>query len=296
MYTLSRLKNSSIEAYERLTFPILRCLLQSVSEEESIVAITASEQDLPIGLALAVLLDDETADLLSIFVEPAYRCTGVGTALLMRLTDELSDRACTKINLTYTARKPTTPALERVLQKCEWVTPQPRMVVCKGKVEPMMAAPWAQRYGHLPAAYQIVDWQAITLEERQIISNQQAIQPWIPEDLVPFQHEKDLEPLNSLALRYQGQVVGWLVNHRLNPTTIRYTCSFVRKDLQRMGRIIPLYIEAAKRQIQVGVTNAIWTTPLVHQGMVNFIHHHWVPYLDELTETRFTLKSLISMD
>jgi hypothetical protein len=93
-------------------------------------------------------------------------------------------------------------------------------------------------------------------------------------------------------LRYQGQVVGWVINHRLSPDTIRYTCSFVRKDLQKMGRIISLYAEAAKRQYRANILKGIWTVPLQHQSMVNFVKRHWKPYLNSIEETRGTFKVL----
>ncbi|MBA2748335.1 MAG: GNAT family N-acetyltransferase [Tatlockia sp.] len=292
MYTFNVLDDSTAAKYERLTFPSYQHLLRAVESNKSIVAIAASYLEQPVGLALAEIMpnDSSAAEVLSIFIEPPHRCTGMGTALLTRLEADLRARGCTKAKLVYITGKPTTQALERLLQKCNWAPSQPRMLVCEGKAEAIMEASWMKRYSHLPSSYSIFPWVEITPEERQAIQQQQEAQPWIPEDLIPFKYEQNLEPLNSLGLRYQGQVVGWVINHRLSPDTIRYTCSFVREDLQKMGRIISLYAEAGKRQVRAKIPNCIWTVPLIHESMVKFVKQRWAPYLSSIAETRGTLK------
>jgi GNAT superfamily N-acetyltransferase len=293
MYTLNILKDSTAAKYKNLTFPSFRYFLQKIGSEKSLIAIAASYLEQPIGLAFGeIKQDDNSGEVYSIFVEPQYRCTGIGTNLLMRLEEELRGRGCTKIKLVYMTGKPTTLALERLLQKCNWTPPQPRMLVCKGNAETIMEANWIKKYSRLPSSYSIFPWMEITKQEREIIQQQMKTQSLIAKDLTPFEYEKHLEPLNSLGLRYQGQVVGWVINHRLSLDTIRYTCSFVREDLQKMGRIISLYSEAGKRQVKAKIPNVIWTTPFIHKPMVEFIKHRWTPYLTSITETRGTVKEL----
>ena len=294
MYTLNVLNDSTAVKYEKLTFPAFRYLLRSIDSQKSFIAIAASYLEQPVGLALAEISEDDSfAEVRSIFVEPAQRCAGIGTALLTRLEEELSQRGCTKAELSYMTGKSATPALERLLQKCNWAPPQPRMLVCKGQIETVIEAPWMKKYSRLPSSYRIFPWLEITQEERQAIQQQQEAQPWIPENLIPFVCEENMEPLNSLGLRYQGQVVGWVINHRISPDTIRYTSAFVREDLQKMGRVISLFSEAGKRQVEAKIPNVIWATPLFHKSMVAFIKKHWVPYLNSVEETRGSFKLLI---
>ncbi len=294
MYALNILEKSTTGKYEKFTFPCFRDLLRNIDGDRSVIAIAASHQEQPVGLALAqIRSDSKSAEVLSIFVEAAHRTKELGTALLKRLEQELRTRGCTTTEMVYMTGQPTTPALERLLQKCNWQPPHPRMLVCKGDYGKISLAPWIKKYSHLPSSYSIFPWQEITAQERQAIAQQQETQPWIPEDLIPFKHENNFEPLNSLGLRYQGQVVGWVINHRLSSDTIRYTCSFVRKDLQKMGRIISLYAEAAQRQYKANILQCIWTVPLQHESMVNFVKRHWAPYLNSLEETRGTCKSLV---
>jgi GNAT superfamily N-acetyltransferase len=291
MYTLSVLDSSKASSYENLTFPLYRNILYDLDNNKSMIAIAASNNEQPLGLAIAEIRpQDRSAQVHSIFVEPSHRSHGIGTALLTNLQVEIGCRAGRTVEMVYTIGKPTTPALERLLQKCQWTSPQPRMLLCNGSVEKVMEASWMKKYSQLSEDYTIFPWTEITEQERNMIKNLQQEQSWIPEDLIPFNHEKGLEPLNSLGLRYQGQVVGWVINHRLYPDTIRYTCSFVRKDLQKMGRIISLYAEAAKLQMQAKILRGIWTVPMEHESMVKFVRQRWMPYLDSVVETKGSQK------
>ncbi len=293
MYRFNCLDNAiAAVAYQPFTFPLYRSRLQGLKLAPMTVAIAAADAaNQPIGLALAEIRSDGQAEVLSIFVQPSYRHQGVGAALLAQLSTELRLRGCANIHLVYTTGQPTTPALEHLLQKSNWTTPQPRMLVCKTSLDRIFQAPWMQR-SRLPSAYQICRWAEVTQAERLDIQQRQESCPWIPPDLTPFQHEPDLEPLNSLGLRYQGQVVGWVITHRLSPDTIRYTCSFVREDLQKMGRIIPLYVNAIQTQRNANIAKGIWTVPFGHGSMVQFVKKRMAPYLNALEETRSSFRLL----
>ena len=295
MYTLSRIDNPLTGyVYQEFTFPLFRPHLEVLKPEGSTVAIAASDSDKPIGLVLAEILPDgKSAEVLSIFVAQKYRQLGIGTSLLSRLEEELLSRGCTSVNLAYTTGKSTTLHLEHLLEKCNWTVPEPRMIVCKSTTDKIANAPWMQK-STLPAAYTVFPWLEITDEERLAIAQKQAAEPWIPPQLIPFTSEKDLEPLNSIGLRYQGQVVGWVITHRMAPDTIRYTCSFVRQDLQKMGRIIPLYVRAIKLQEKAGIPNGIWTVPFIYTSMVNFVQKRMAPYMISVEESKSSGKPLIN--
>ncbi|MCA1991845.1 MAG: GNAT family N-acetyltransferase [Coleofasciculus sp. S288] len=291
MYTLNLLINSTATQYEKLTFPIFRSLLHNLELNPSIIAIGASCLGQPIGLAIAQIHpDSNSAEILSLFVASSYRCRGVGTALLTRLESELSQRGCRKAELVYTTGKPTTPALEHLLHKCHWALPQPRMLVCK-TTEKMMDAPWMNRYS-LPPTFTIFPWTDLTENERLSIQKRQAEKPWIPQDLIPFQYEENLESLNSLGLLYKGEVVGWILTHRIDSNTIRYTCSFVQQEFQRMGRMIPLLVEAIKRQYQAKIFNAIWAVSVNRTAMGDFVKRRMANYMESIEESRGTFKLL----
>lgn len=292
MTTLHHLNSMTAVPYQRFTFPIYRTYLQGLIPQDNVLAIGATTAEQASGLVLAELSPEtRSGTILSIFVDPPYRRQGIGTALLMHMEQELQQRGYQELQLVYVTGKPTTTALERLLHTCQWTAPEPRMIVCKSTTEHIAAAPWMHK-DHLPPAFEIFPWIEITSDERRSLQQQQDEHPWIPSDLVPFQLEEGFEPINSLGLRYRQQVVGWVITHRLDSNTIRYTCSFVREDLQRMGRIIPMYVAAIQRQHQAGIINGIWTVPLRHTAMFNFVQQRMAPYMTSIEETRGVTKPL----
>ena len=108
--------------------------------------------------------------------------------------------------------------------------------------------------------------------------------PWVPEDLLPNRHEQGMELLNSVGLRVGGEVVGWVITHQIVRNVYRYTCSFVKTELQRRLAIVPLYREAISRQVQKEGqdTIGIWTVPVRHHQMVAFVEHRMAPHLHSL--------------
>jgi hypothetical protein len=207
------------------------------------------------------------------------------------LEQVVRQRGCTNALLVYVAGKATTPGLERLLQTCGWGTPEPRMLICRCN-RAMRSATWIDRAA-LPKAFTIFPWAELTDAERQTIQQTQAAAPWIPESLVPFHYEASMEPLNSVGLRYQGEVVGWVITQRFKPDTICYSCSFVRQDMQQRGRIIPLFAEAIKRHYsQPEIPNATWVVPHCYPGMVQFVYHRMAEYMLTMDEFRRSIKPL----
>jgi GNAT superfamily N-acetyltransferase len=292
MYTIAFLQNFGCAFfYSPLTYPLYRSRLQNLTLEGNTIAVGASVSDKPVGLALAEILTDGSAKVLSIFVEPNFRSLGIGTALLHTLEKELILRGCTNIEIVYTFSQLTTLALEPLLQKCNWSSPKPRMLICKTTTDDMINAPW-MKLSRLPASYEIFPWMEITPQERVALKKQQEEKQWMASDAIPFDYEQDLEPINSIGLRYKGEVVGWLITHRTAADTIRYTCSYVRPDIQKMGRIIPLYIRATQLQMEAGISRGTWTVSLIHTSMIAFVKKHMGPYLISLEQSIESSKSL----
>lgn len=296
MYTLARLNNfGSAFFYSQFTYPLYRDRLQTLSSHRNIVAIAASINEKPSGLALAEILADKSAKLLSLFVEPTVRCQGIGTALLTRLEAELSLKGCTQVEIVYTTGQKTTTVLEHLLQKFNWTLPKPRKLICKTTIYQVAEAPW-MKMTRLPSAYEIFPWNQITDRERIILQQEQAKKLWIASDANPFEHEQDLEPLNSLGLRYQGRVVGWTISHRLALDTIRYTCGYLSPELQKMGRFIPLLVNAIQLQTAAKIPRGTWTTALVHKSFADFVEKHMKPYLVSLEQSKGSSKLLFDQE
>ena len=108
---------------------------------------------------------------------------------------------------------------------------------------------------------------------------------------MPFDFLSEHHEATSLALRKDGKVRGWLINHLVGDT-LRYTCSFVHPTLQRKGRVFVLYSEAMRRMQRLGIDKGMWTVPTQHPGMQAFARRWMMPYSDSFTESRESVKLL----
>ena len=141
--------------------------------------------------------------------------------------------------------------------------------------------------------YEIFPWTELKPEERAEIRRSQSEKPWIPPGLEPWMHDShSFEPVSSVGLRYQGRVVGWVINHRVSPSTVRFTCSFMRKDLGRRGRIMPLYTAALERLEAAGCEECLFITPVEFKTMASFVQDRCAPWEGFLTETYGVSKRL----
>lgn len=287
MISFASLNLFSAAAFRAMTFPKFQSTLQSVGLGRQWIAIGASDNDQPIGLILAEI-QAQTAKILSLFVKAEYRNQSIGTRLLDRMEQALINLGCHDSYLVYAASKQTAPALERVLAKQGWADPEPRMLICRSTPQAMQQAAWVQR-AVLPRSFEIFPWTELTLFDRATLLKAD----WYPSSLNPFEYEGSMEPLNSLGLRYQGEVVGWLITQRLCPDTICYSCSYIRPDLQSRGRIIPLYAEAVNRHCtRPDIPNGSWVVPYLHREMVQFVQHRMANYMTSIDEFRRSMKTL----
>lgn len=275
-------------AFMPLTFPSYRARL--AEPEAGDVAIALRLDGAPVGLALGAR-SGSAAEALSLFVAPDARGQGLAGALLARLEQELASAGARRIEATYTAGKPTTPALERVLSRAGWSPPAARMLRVKARNETMWGAGWVG-LGALAAGDAIVPWRDVSSSERRALAEEQARTGWIPADLSPFEHEAGHLAEASVALRREGAIAGWVITHRLDERTLRYTCSYMHPALQRRGRLLPLYEAVMRRAGALGLERGIWTVPLHHAGMAAFVRRWMAPFADELSETRGSWKPL----
>lgn len=295
MYHLKHINNfGTAFFFQALTFPLYRELLSTEKLGKSVIAIGATEKsNQPVGLILAQIKPhDHSVEVLSIYVKPHFRSRGIANAMLDRIEKESLDRGIKSVYCSYTTGQSSIIVLEKLLEKRDWTSPQTRQFIYKCDRK-MLEAPWLHQKYNLPSGFSIFLWKDITSEEKQKIIERQEAEKWIPQDLIPFQYEKSLEPTNSMGLRYKDSIVGWLITNRIVGNTIRYTCGFVQKELQAFGLIFPLYIEAAKRQASFFPSyKASWAVPIAHKSMISFAQRNLAPFAISSEQSKYSSKRL----
>lgn len=304
-YRIDELVEADAGACGDLTFPAYRHLLTMrpafrhphEAEQRTVVALGEAGRagDRIVGLALAevpVRPEDGGPELLSIYVQPEHRGRGLATALVEAVEDDIRRRGFEAVEAVYMTGKPSIPAVERVFEKRRWEQPGLRTITVKFTMQEALATPWFGR-GGLPEGAEVFPWAELTAGELAQLHESNARSPWIPNSLQPWRHDNiGFDPVSSLGLRFKGAVVGWVINHRMDDRTVRFTCSFMRKDLSRRARIVPLYSESLRRLADAGCEFCTFITPTVYPGMVEFIRRHCAPYASFTGETRGTRKRL----
>ncbi len=276
--------------YAGLTFPYYRPLLLSALDRARTIAIGLRRDDAAVGLGLVELLPGVGASVRSLYVAPELRGRGWATALLARLEDETRARDHAELRAVYMAGEPNVPAIERILAKRGWTPPGLRMYVLRSNLASIDRAPWMRRH-RLGPDLEVFPWRELTAAEYQALLRRQATHPVSPE-VFPFNFSPHFEPHTSLGVRHRGEVVGWVVNHRYDERTVRFTASYMRDELQKLGGLIAVYADSINRCRPVGITDAIWTVPVEFPRMVAFARRGLFPYATSLTETRGSTKRL----
>ena len=286
MRTFIQLSDAKAAAqYRSMTFPAFQGLLNFNSADVAPLAVGTLQNEAPAGLALLVTSPNTgEAELLSIFVAPRLRRNGIALELMQRTLAYCKTQNIQKISASYMSGQDSTQTLENIFNKTGWTAPQTRMLVVRCSLDSIKSAPWLNRYA-LPKGYEVLPWAQVTTAEREALRVSNLEKPWIAPDLVPFDFEENYEPVTSVALKVNGAIVGWCLTHAVEGM-LRFTCAFVRKDLQRLGRLLLLWDEVVARMPHAGCTVGMWTIRLSSKSMVDFARKHMQPYSIYFGETR----------
>jgi len=287
-------------AFAGMTFPTYRRLLalsrttrhpeQGDRRVIDPLAVGAFFESRPIGLALADLPVEggSAPELLSLYVLPELRHAGLGTSLVGAVEAAVRERGYSQIATVYTAGKPAIEWVERILARRGWSEPAARTLSVRFTPQDALGAEMFEprRMEVLARNLEIFPWSELGEEEREEMRRSNREKRWITEALEPWRFDHHGFDPSSVGARYKGRVVGWVVNHRTGPESVRFTCSFMHKGLSRRGRILPLYRESLQRVAATGCRACTFVTPLCYKGMIGLIRRWIAPFASFVGETR----------
>jgi GNAT superfamily N-acetyltransferase len=282
-----------IQHHEDLTFPpIARRLAVRPVRGRWLGALALAETG-PVGLAVAELRPAEAAQLVSFTVLPAHRRRGLGTALLGAVERLAADGGAEILEGSYRTSWRSREAIEALLRSRDWSPPESRMLLARGETsfaQSVLQTPQPT----LPPEAEIFPWDDLTPDERQAIEARQGEDRWYPDVLTPFQEEPRLEPRVSVGLRWQGEVAGWMICHRVAFDTIQYSAFFLREDLRGRGLGWALVREAVRRRLaDPDLRFAIFAIDARNERMRELVEGRLRDYFRGLSELRVSRKSLM---
>jgi len=230
-------------------------------------------------------------ELLSIYVTPEARHQGHGTVLIRHLEHRVRTAGSSRLSTVYMTRAGETDSLEHVLRRCNWSIPETRSCVYKGTLHQMQSMPWYVTT--MPRHFDICRWVDVSREEISRLRESQMATGWIMPSLVPWYYEGGaIDPTSSVGILYRNEIVGWILNHKIGDNVLRFTCAFVRRDLARLGRLMPALSESVRRAIDVGFHRITFAVSAENSPMIRFAERWMRPWLSFSAETRSAFKDL----
>ncbi len=287
------------EAWTGMTFPSYRQALALVatdytdSEGSRMIACQAIEDSLPAGLGLAQVPKDpsQPAEILSLFVRADLRGRGIATGLVEGL-EQSALAAGRDIMGVYMTGKPSIAIVERVFEKRGFEAPVLRKAAVRITPEQAINCPWWGR-GRLPEGGEMFMWKDLTADERAHMMKTHAESPWIDPLLEPWICDARADPISSVGMRVNGEVLGWVINHRAPPNFVVFTTAFVRKDFQRIGALFKLLVHSIVNIQNQGLC-ITFVTSSMYPRMLPFTLTRIGPYGDFCGETRGVSKRLVA--
>lgn len=263
-------------------------ILANLPEESKyfkVIALGARLDNLPAGVLVAVYdTMHGCTDINHFLVAGPHRNKHVGRMLLAQLEKEV--KPSTLLRLIYPAGQPESPPIEKILAEGRWDGSRPYVLRCFFH-PPTFDAPWLHYPFHYPKGFEEFSWNEVTEDEKEDLRRRK-IQGQFPPALSPFKEEQIIEPLNSLGLRKDGRITGWMITHRIDPDTIRYSALYIEHEYRRAGIAIHLLASSIKRHIAAPTPLAVIEVPLhqTHSSWGSFVKKRLVPYASNVVELR----------
>jgi len=237
----------------------------------------------PVGLALAAPpTDQEPATVRSLGVVPEHRRSGVGTALLAALEDNLRGHGVSTVQASYRSDLEHVAALERIAEKRGWDAPRAVRRLYRARRENVLGTPLLEA-DPLPDGFELFAWSDLTRDEQAALRQRQdaATDASHPIALDPFQLPDRLSTSCSVGVRRNGHVMGWMVLHRLSDDVMQYTSLFVSPTLHRHQVARVLLAEAIRCQINhTDATRGVWMVDLANAPILRFIDRYLQAHVD----------------
>lgn len=284
----------------RLTFDHLEAVVKNFDPDRH-VAIAAVRRGeglpVPVGLAFGIHRPDApTAHLKSVVVVPDERERGVGTALLRRWQRAAAERGAEAARARLTEDARASAAVEPLLARCGWDTPERTHVLYKVAGEDFVRIGNEAEWLHaswLRPSFELFPWAELTADERERIQREFESHPAYDEALVPLPRaNRTLDAKTSVGLRRDGDVIGWMVNTHVGGTVV-FDHLYVPPGHRRMARGVAL-LGRSILLVHEHRETAYWMTDPDRTAMMRFNERRLGPYVTEtfdVFEARRSLRS-----
>lgn len=239
--------------YRRLTLKRYQSSLFTCDKENVAAAGASSETGEPLGLALAVRLNDSDSwSLCSIFVTEPARSRGLGMKLWKTLSGELKSRGAKRILFQAVLREEPEKALTGFFVKAGFQKPERIAKIfsysCEGALRSSFVR--ASREGDIPGdgSFRMVSPKELSGEEIEEMQKNEG--GWYPRFVSPFIGWDYISSECSVFAvdKATGKVSAWITAMNVNDDAyILYRTFFTREEYRDTGIGLHIFSEAVRR-------------------------------------------------
>ncbi|MCB1112150.1 MAG: hypothetical protein H7A37_01675 [Chlamydiales bacterium] len=273
-----QLRPEQIEHYRQLLPPLYRYFLEESQSSSSAEKLLFGDEH----TIACVLCDPNTqrAEIQYIGFAPKHLNHNALSTCLETICKSMRSKGYTFLAIMFDTTSKVAEPLQQILQHSGWSTARPFMLRCHFDCF-TFNPPWFKRPYRLPKGYTIIPWSEITEKEKSKIDyfNEQGR---IHYTVYPYRSPNSIQQQNSVALRYNNDLIGWMVTHTLPalPDTVRYSSFYIEDDYRSFGHSVVLLIESIRRQQQSSLRWSYLEVNYLAADIqwIKFVERRLVPY------------------
>lgn len=243
-----------------LLFPNLA--KQQTRIERPFIGWLAVKEREPIGLILANA--DSTQRVFrihSFLVLAPFQNQKIGTALLLKLKTTIQSKGGKRIEGVYKNHWKSVEQLQSMLQKNQWQTPQPQLIIAKGEV--IKALSFLSKWVPLNT-FSLHSFTQLKKSDVDFVRNKKRItnSQWFDAALDPFLEQETIDLECSFVLKKETEIIGWIVAHRIQKDLNELTALFIDEKHRQFKIAYSMIHASLLAQQKLGIAQFLVTSKL----------------------------------
>lgn len=268
---------TSGQAKDYVHFATWREISLLESRQKNLLFLGIQESGIPSGLAILALNSlNGYADVSFLNVGNHLQRTDVYTKVL----ESLAIRAKKKGLRLLTMCSPPFAPLDEAMNLCHWSEPHPWLLRLHFDCYTFNPT-WFTRRHALPPKFSFISLADLTVEQERQIEHH-LDQYNVKCYLSPLNDRNHLQPINSLGLAENGQIIGWMATHTFpdTPNSINYSSLYISPEFHHSGYAIVLLAEAIRLQQASSLRESSLElrNTEIQPGWMKFVKNRLIPY------------------
>lgn len=271
---------SDLQARQVRALIPLEWLLTFKEKNKNLVAFAAFENDEPVAFSLGLWL--EAIQRCSLFFLSGK--SDFFPDLLIFITQTAKKAGLQVVSLSH---EEGDVAIEAALEAAGWTKSRRCYFKCLVDTHMKVLPKWFSEKRRYPLGMQEFHWKKLRESERESL-HMDLSQGRIPETISPFHREDLLEPMNSLGVRFKGEVMAWSICHRVAPDRIRHVAFYVRPPFRQELYAVKPMVESLmlQRKSPIRWAEFIVNNDTTERTWESFVKKRMIPFVDKVIYIR----------